>query len=114
MNPLERTPMTLIENLVQHLEAAAQLPLVHSGPLIELGRFLSQEGETIEQLDTEETEDLVMELLEAAETLSQAWSFWPEGEYGSTTALIDTEAVQDAIHTIQRCKRYLAGDLASC
>lgn len=108
--------MTLIENLVQHMEAAAQLPLVHSGPLIELGEFIAQEGEAIEQLELEpeEMEDLVMELLDAAETLSRAWIFWPEGEYGSTTALIDGAAVREAIATIKRCKRYLAGDLASC
>ena len=97
--------LTLHERLIRHIEAAAQLPLVSSGPLIRLGNFLAG---TPEIAAASEDDDELLDLLEAAKTLAAAWSFWPPDQYGSSTALIDVGAVQEAIDTVQRCRAYLS------
>jgi len=78
-----------IKELLEKCEAAADVPVVYSKPLIELQNTLVAMEAALEDLEDE----ALAALVDAAQTVAYDWGFYPPDQYGSNLATIDPDSV---------------------
>jgi hypothetical protein len=78
-----------IEEFLAKCEAAADVPVVYSKPLIELQMALVAMEAELEDVEDETLNPVI----DAAQEVAYNWGFYPTDQYGSHLATIDPDMV---------------------
>jgi hypothetical protein len=78
-----------IKELLEKCEAAADVPVVYSKPLIELQMALVAMEAELEDIEDE----ALAALVDAAQEAAYNWGFYPPDQYGSNLATIEPDTI---------------------